>query len=115
LQALISLGSAKKILVQNNLPIGCSPLYLTFYASGEVLDTMGCMPRFNDFAQRSNDLLRTRVEALQLLHPEVKIVFVDYYGATLKVLQSPQSFGKERKMRFAKSFFTVTEILISFS
>eukprot|EP00253_Pinus_taeda_P033064 PITA_33064 len=93
LVALITLGSAKKILVQNNLPIGCSPSYLTFYATGEELDTMGCMPRFNAFAKRSNDLLRASVAELQILHQDVEIVFADYYGAALKVLQSPQSFG----------------------
>lgn len=93
LKGLIRLGSAKKILVQNNLPIGCSPSYLTFYATGEELDQMGCMPRFNAFAKKSNDLLRTSVAELQVQHPEVKFVFADYYGAALKVLQSPQSFG----------------------
>jgi hypothetical protein len=97
LQTLITVGGASKILVQNNLPIGCSVAYLTQYATGlgEPLDKMGCMPRFNTFAQKGNDLLRTRVAELQAQHPDVKVVFADYYNAALRILQSPQSFGRK--------------------
>lgn len=105
LQTLVKVGGAKKILVQNNLPIGCSPSYLTLYATtssghGEAMNKMGCMPRFNSFAKKGNDLLRARVAKLQVEHPQVKFVFGDYYGAALRVLQSPLSFGKRKILYF---------------
>lgn len=95
LQTLITVGGARKILVQNNLPMGCSAAYLTQFATGlgEPLDKMGCMPRFNAFAQNGSNLLRARVAELQAQHSDVKFVFADCYNAALRVLQSPQSFG----------------------
>lgn len=92
MQALITAGGARKILAQNNLPIGCSALYLRKYATGpgkEPLDAMGCMPRFNAFSRRGNDLLQGRVAKLQVQYPDVKFVFADNYNAVLKILQSP--------------------------
>jgi len=103
LQTLITVGGASKILVQNNLPIGCSVAYLTQYATGlwEPLDKMGCMPRFNIFAQKANNLLRARVSKLQAQHPDVKVVFADYYNTALRILQSPQSFGLQTNVLLA--------------
>lgn len=103
LKTLITVGGARNILVQNNLPIGCSPSYLTLYTStssghGEPLDKLGCLRRFNTFAKKSNHLLRERVAQLQVEHPQVKFVFADYYGAALKVLKSPKSFGLQKNV-----------------
>eukprot|EP00253_Pinus_taeda_P000985 PITA_00985 len=101
LQTLITVGGAKKILVQNNLPIGCSPSYLTLYTSsrpGEPVNKMGCMPRFNSFAKKGNDLLQGGVTKLQVKYPQVKIVFADYYGAALRILKSPQHFGLQNNV-----------------
>lgn len=96
MKTLITVGGAKKILAQNNLPIGCSALYLKKYATGlgqEPLDAMGCMPRFNAFARRGNNLLKTKVAHLQAQYPDVKFVFGDNYKAVLKILQTPQLLG----------------------
>lgn len=96
MKTLITVGGARKILAQNNLPIGCSALYLRNYATGpgkEPLDAMGCMPRFNAFAKRGNDLLKTKVAHLQAQHPDVKFVFADNYNAVLRILQSPPLSG----------------------
>lgn len=103
LKTLITVGGARKILVQNNLPIGCSSSYLTLYASassrnGEPLDKLGCLRRFNNFARKGNHLLGARVAQLQFQHPEVKFVFADLYGAALNVLKSPHSFGLQKNI-----------------
>lgn len=96
MKTLITVGGARKILAQNNLPIGCSPLYLRKYATGlrkERLNAMGCMPRFNAFAKRGNDLLQTKVADLQVQYPDVKFVFADNYNSVLRILRSPQPHG----------------------
>lgn len=100
LNTLITVGGAKKILVQNNLPIGCSTAYLTQYATGgtERLNKMGCMPRFNTFARKANDLMSARVAELQTQHPDVMFVFADNYNAALKVLHFPESFGLQKNV-----------------
>eukprot|EP00253_Pinus_taeda_P001946 PITA_01946 len=100
LKTLITVGGARKILVQNNLPIGCSTAYLTEYATGrgEAVDKMGCMPRFNNFARKANDHLKARVAKLQAQHRDVKFVFADTFKAALRVLHSPQSFGLQKNV-----------------
>ncbi|GLJ38023.1 hypothetical protein SUGI_0774110 [Cryptomeria japonica] len=91
LRTLITQGGAKKILIQNNLPIGCSPSYLSV-REGE-LDDMGCLKEYNDLAQRSNMVLKQMVEELQTQHPNISIVFADYYNAAISILKDPLSNG----------------------
>jgi len=66
MQRLIELG-AKRIVVPGNLPIGCTPIILTLYASHSKsdYDKYGCLDKFNDLARYHNELLRQEVQALQ--------------------------------------------------
>ncbi|GLJ38026.1 hypothetical protein SUGI_0774200 [Cryptomeria japonica] len=91
LEILIIEGGAKKILIQNNLPIGCSPSYLSVI--DDELDDMGCLKYYNEFSQRSNMILKQMVDALQRKHPDVSIVFADYYNAAISILKDPWSNG----------------------
>ncbi|KAH9303827.1 hypothetical protein KI387_008231, partial [Taxus chinensis] len=91
LETLISKGGAMKILIQNNLPIGCSPSYLSVI--NDELDDMGCLKNYNEFSQRSNILLKEMVQVVQIKHPNVSIVFADYYNAALAILKDPLSYG----------------------
>jgi hypothetical protein len=80
MQRLIELD-AKRIVVPGNLPIGCTPIILTLYASHSKsdYDKYGCLDKFNDLARYHNELLRQEVQALQDKYNLTKIAFADYF------------------------------------
>ncbi|GLJ06708.1 hypothetical protein SUGI_0045820 [Cryptomeria japonica] len=94
LETLINSGGARKILIQNNLPIGCSPSYLST-KDGEK-DSSGCLKDYNEFSEKSNKLLKQMVKRLQQKNPRVSIVFADYYNAALTIIKKPSSYGLQR-------------------
>uniref|UniRef100_A0A0D9YCG5 GDSL esterase/lipase n=1 Tax=Oryza glumipatula TaxID=40148 RepID=A0A0D9YCG5_9ORYZ len=94
---LIGLG-AKTLVVPGNLPIGCVPNYLMIFKSGKKEDyepETGCLRWMNEFSQYHNKLLIDELEKLRKLHPDVAIIYADYYGAAMEVFLSPEQFGIE--------------------
>jgi phospholipase/lecithinase/hemolysin len=94
-QELIELG-AKTLIIPGNLPIGCSAAYLTiFYGSNKVRydDTTGCIIELNKFAEYHNELLQTQLNHIREVHPEVNIIYADYYNAAMQVFVSPYKYG----------------------
>ncbi|PWA42668.1 GDSL-like Lipase/Acylhydrolase superfamily protein [Artemisia annua] len=92
---LIELG-AKTLIIPGNLPIGCSAAYLTiFYGSNKVRydDTTGCIIELNKFAEYHNELLQTQLNRIREVHPEVNIIYADYYNAAMQVFVSPYKYG----------------------
>ncbi|KAJ9563128.1 hypothetical protein OSB04_008288 [Centaurea solstitialis] len=92
---LIELG-AKTLIVPGNLPIGCSAAYLTiFYDSNKVEydNSTGCITRLNKFAEYHNELLKTGLNQIRELHPEVNIIYADYYNAAMQFFHSPDKYG----------------------
>ncbi|KAI3719030.1 hypothetical protein L6452_19919 [Arctium lappa] len=92
---LIELG-AETLVVPGNLPIGCSAAYLTiFYDSNKVQydNSTGCIIRLNKFAEYHNELLQTELNQIRELHPEVNIVYADYYNAAMQFFRSPNEYG----------------------
>uniref|UniRef100_J3L2D1 Esterase n=1 Tax=Oryza brachyantha TaxID=4533 RepID=J3L2D1_ORYBR len=97
LQELIGLG-AKTLLVPGNLPIGCVPNYLMIFKSDKKEDyepETGCLRWMNEFSQYHNKLLTDELEKLRKLHPDVAIIYADYYGAAMEIYLSPEQFGIE--------------------
>jgi len=94
LQELIGMG-AKAIVIPNNFPIGCVPAYLSGYKSNNRADydEHGCLRWFNDFSQRHNQALRGEVGRLRAQHPDVKLIYADYYGAAMEFIKDPHRFG----------------------
>ncbi|GLJ43658.1 hypothetical protein SUGI_0908890 [Cryptomeria japonica] len=90
--------NAKKILVPGNLPIGCSPFYLATHPSNvpSDYDDMGCLVKFNNFSQSNIKLLRMMLQDVQRDHPDVSIVYADYYSAEMKILRNPQKYGLQK-------------------
>ncbi|KAL8229747.1 hypothetical protein R6Q57_014647, partial [Mikania cordata] len=83
---LIDLG-AKTLLIPGNLPIGCSATYLTiFYGSNEVQydNANGCITQLNNFAKYHNEFLKTELNNIREIHPEVNIIYADYYNAAMQ-------------------------------
>ncbi|AQK96557.1 hypothetical protein Zm00014a_042601 [Zea mays] len=82
---LINLG-AKKLVVPGNFPIGCVPLYLAIFQSqkeGYYEEQTGCIKWLNEFAEYHNRMLQEELEKLRNLHPDVTIIYADYYGFTV--------------------------------
>ncbi|OIT00637.1 PREDICTED: GDSL esterase/lipase At1g28590-like [Nicotiana attenuata] len=91
---VIQLG-ATRILVPGFFPLGCLPLYLTTFpdTNANAYDQLGCLRNYNDFASYHHRYLNRGLDNLRREFPSVKIVYGDYNGAFLTLLQSASSFG----------------------
>ncbi|KAI3680774.1 hypothetical protein L6452_35550 [Arctium lappa] len=92
---LIELG-AETFVVPGNLPIGCSAAYLTIYygAKKEEYDNAtGCLIELNKFAEYHNELLQTELNRIRELHPNVNVIYADYYNAAMQFFRSPEKYG----------------------
>lgn len=95
MQELIKHG-AVTLMVPGNLPIGCSAAYLTKYNSSNEEDydpVTGCLIKFNKFAQHHNEMLQLELNQLRELHPEVTIIYADYYNAAMQFYSAPEKYG----------------------
>ncbi|PWA64323.1 SGNH hydrolase-type esterase domain-containing protein [Artemisia annua] len=91
---LIEMG-ARTLVVPGNLPIGCTSAYLALFGSQkEKYDpTTDCLIRYNEIAEYHNELLQTELMMIQELHPNVIIIYADYYNAVMQIYRSPHKFG----------------------
>ncbi|GKA50527.1 GDSL esterase/lipase-like protein [Tanacetum coccineum] len=92
---LIELG-AQTVIIPGNLPIGCSAAFLTIYygsSDDEYDSTTGCLIRLNKFAEYHNELLQSELNRIRELHPNVNIIYGDYYNAAMQFFRSPDDFG----------------------
>ncbi|CAH9137891.1 unnamed protein product [Cuscuta epithymum] len=92
---LIELG-AQTLIVPGNLPIGCSAAYLTQFSTMNKKDydaKTGCINWLNDFSQIHNQLLQDELDRLRQLHPNVIIIYADYYNAAMRIYRTPSQFG----------------------
>ncbi|XP_076904546.1 GDSL esterase/lipase At1g28580-like [Bidens hawaiensis] len=92
---LIELG-AETLVVPGNLPIGCSAAYLTIYYGYDKVEydnTTGCMTALNKFAEWHNELLQTALNQIREVHPNVNIIYADYYNAAMQFFSSPEKYG----------------------
>ncbi|GJT62035.1 GDSL esterase/lipase-like protein [Tanacetum coccineum] len=92
---LIRLG-AKTLLIPGNLPIGCSPVYLTKYYGSDMADydnSTGCLIQLNKFSEHHNELLQTKLNEIREIHREVNIIYADYYNAAMQFFRSPNKYG----------------------
>ncbi|GJV15265.1 SGNH hydrolase-type esterase domain-containing protein [Tanacetum coccineum] len=91
---LIEMG-AQTLVVPGNFPIGCSSSYLTTRASdSEEYDPItGCLVSLNEFVEYHNDMLQKKLNLIRELHPNVNLIYADYYNAALQFYRSPNAFG----------------------
>nr|GEV39924.1 SGNH hydrolase-type esterase domain-containing protein [Tanacetum cinerariifolium] len=94
LNELIEMG-AQTLVVPGNFPIGCSSSYLTTRASAsEEYDPItGCLVSLNEFVEYHNDMLQKKLNMIRELHPNVNLIYADYYNAALQFYRSPNAFG----------------------
>ncbi|XVF34015.1 hypothetical protein REPUB_Repub18cG0020800 [Reevesia pubescens] len=92
---LIELG-AVTFLVPGNLPIGCSPAYLTYFQGSDKAEydpSTGCITWLNQFSEYHNELLQTELDQIRKLHPHISIIYADYYNITMHIYHSKNQFG----------------------
>lgn len=91
---------ARTLVVPGNLPIGCSSAYLTICGSEkeEYDSTTGCLIRLNEFAEYHNEMLQEKLNQIQELHPNVIIIYADYYNAAMQIYSSPNQYGMYNNM-----------------
>ncbi|XP_072965376.1 GDSL esterase/lipase At5g45910-like [Typha angustifolia] len=94
-ERLINNG-AMHLMVPGNLPVGCSPAYLTAFSSSNKKDydrRNGCLKRLNNFAKFHNSVLRQGLRRLQRKYPRTRIIYADFYGAAIPFVHAPKHFG----------------------
>ncbi|XVE62240.1 hypothetical protein DITRI_Ditri06bG0102200 [Diplodiscus trichospermus] len=86
---------ATRVVVPGNFPIGCFPIYLTKFQTNDTAayDELHCLKELNDFSIYHNDLLQQAIEELKAEHPNVIIVYGNYYNAFLWVLSKANLLG----------------------
>lgn len=96
-EEVISLG-ATNIVVPGNLPIGCVPLYLAKFATSDSskYDELLCLKDYNDFSMFYNEQLVQAILQLRQEHPDVAIVYADYYSAYIWVITNAPHLGIEQ-------------------
>jgi hypothetical protein len=94
LQEVIELG-ATQIIIPGNFPIGCSPSYLSIFSVSDAgdLDDRGCLKSYNAFAQHHNEQLQAAIDGLRKANTDVTIVYADYYGAFMHLLDHASLLG----------------------
>ncbi|GKF64410.1 hypothetical protein Tco_0187858, partial [Tanacetum coccineum] len=85
---------AQSLVVPGNFPVGCSSRYLTVcsYEKEEYDPETGCLVRLNEFAEYHNELLQTRLNQIRELHPNVNVIYADYYNAAMKIYRTPDKY-----------------------
>ncbi|XVF77464.1 hypothetical protein PTKIN_Ptkin14bG0046100 [Pterospermum kingtungense] len=101
IKELIDLGAAT-ILVPGNLPCGCSPSWLTYFQTSdedEYDPLTGCLLWANQLAEYHNEMLQKGLEKIRNLHPNVSIIYGNYYNAAMRIYHSPKQFGFRETMK----------------
>ncbi|XP_043717237.1 GDSL esterase/lipase At5g03980-like isoform X2 [Telopea speciosissima] len=94
---VIKLG-ATQVIVPGNFPIGCLPIYLTIFQTNdtEAYNEFKCLKGLNGFAMFHNDQLQQALQQLRNAHPNVDIVYADYYNAFKWVLHRAPLLGFDK-------------------
>ncbi|XP_074273624.1 GDSL esterase/lipase At5g03980-like [Silene latifolia] len=93
-EEIIELG-ATHIVVPGIFPIGCAPMYLDLFKTNDssMYDELKCLKKYNDHANFHNDFLQQSIVELQMDHPHVAIVYMDYFGTLKEILRNAAVLG----------------------
>jgi phospholipase/lecithinase/hemolysin len=94
-QALIAEG-AVDLIVPGVMPTGCFPVYLNMLEEPKdgYGERSGCVRRFNTFSWVHNAHLKAMLEKLRAKHPNVRIIYGDYYTPVIQFMLQPEKFGE---------------------
>lgn len=54
----------------------------------------GCLKEHNELGRYHNALLQQSLEKLRGRHPNAKIIYADFFGPVMEMMESPHKFGQ---------------------
>ncbi|KAG8644162.1 GDSL esterase/lipase At5g03980 isoform X2 [Manihot esculenta] len=86
---------ATRIVVPGNLPMGCLPAFLTEFDTNDsnAYDEFHCLKEVNSLSMNFNGHLQKAIEKIEKEHPNVTIIYGDFYNAYKWILQNAQLLG----------------------
>lgn len=97
IERLIKHG-ARSLVVPGVIPSGCSPPILTKFANAPPAaynSETGCLTAHNELGLHHNTLLQAELDRLQAKHRNVRIMYADFFGPIMEMVESPHKFGFE--------------------
>uniref|UniRef100_A0ACD6AK23 Uncharacterized protein n=1 Tax=Avena sativa TaxID=4498 RepID=A0ACD6AK23_AVESA len=98
IEAVIRQG-AKTVVVPGIPPLGCTPPNLFFFPSADPAGyepRTGCLKGLNEIAVHHNSLLQDSLENVRRNHPNVVIIYADFFTPVIEMVESPEKFGLTR-------------------
>nr|CAB3471664.1 unnamed protein product [Digitaria exilis] len=97
IERLIVKHGAKSLVVPGVIPSGCSPPILTLFADraspADSDSRTGCLKQINQLGKRHNSLLKAALHDLRARHPHVRIIYADFFGPIMEMIEAPRKFG----------------------
>uniref|UniRef100_A0A3B6GV20 GDSL esterase/lipase n=1 Tax=Triticum aestivum TaxID=4565 RepID=A0A3B6GV20_WHEAT len=92
-EELIAEG-AVDLIVPGVMPTGCFPVYLNMLdmPAHEYGARSGCIRQYNTFSWVHNAHLKRALEKLRPKHPNVRIIYGDYYTPVVQFMLQPEKF-----------------------
>ncbi|XP_062225747.1 GDSL esterase/lipase At5g45910-like isoform X2 [Phragmites australis] len=91
IERLIKHG-ATRLVVAGMIPAGCSPPILVMFADADPAGydpRTGCLKDMNELAIHHNSLLREALHDLRAEHPDVEIIYADFFNPIMEMVESP--------------------------
>ncbi|KAI6703645.1 hypothetical protein NL676_012781 [Syzygium grande] len=87
---------AVDLVVPGQLPTGCISAYLTLFQSANISAydrRTGCLKAYNALFKYHNKYLKQELQNLREQYPHARIVYADYYGASISIYRTPKLYG----------------------
>ncbi|XP_030462031.2 GDSL esterase/lipase At5g45910-like [Syzygium oleosum] len=87
---------AVDLMVPGIFPISCSAMFLTLCHSpnrSAYDPRTGCLKAYNDFIKYHNNYLKEELQNLREEYPHARIIYADYYGASIPICRTPKHYG----------------------
>ncbi|KAL3381870.1 hypothetical protein AABB24_001791 [Solanum stoloniferum] len=89
---------ATRIIVPGNFPIGCVPIFLTRFMTdnSNAYDDYHCLKDLNSLSIFFNNHLQQAIDEMKKKHPNITLIYGDYYNAYMWLLQNAVTFGFDK-------------------
>ncbi|KAF8714303.1 hypothetical protein HU200_027763 [Digitaria exilis] len=94
-EKLIAEG-AVELVVPGVLPIGCFPVYLSIFRKQPEMygAKTGCIRDLNTLSWVHNAALQRKIVELRAKHPDVRIIYADYYTPAIQFVLHAEKYGQ---------------------
>ncbi|KAK2632162.1 hypothetical protein EUGRSUZ_L01923 [Eucalyptus grandis] len=86
---------AVDMVVPGQFPVGCSAVFLTLLHSPNksAYDPSGCLKAYNAFFEYHDNYLKQELQKLREEYSHARIMYADYYGASIPLYRTPKHYG----------------------